>query len=142
MAPCAESSFVDGVEVCLAAGKVAQPGRCEDSGRHQEKGLIYTHCPTGRPASVTVTVAETGEGVTCTWTGSGAPKMTGLDKVPLNTWDYRRTALRQEEVAEFIRSTKAEKYSALLPLLGLQALETAARTLPDRQGDSNALQDR
>ena len=123
-----KSSFVDGVEVCLAAGKVAHLAH-EYSGRHQEKGLINTHCPTGRPASVRVTVAETGEGVTCTWTGSGAPKMTGLDKVPLNTWDYRRTALRQEEVAEFIRSTKAEKYSALLPLLGLQALETAAENL-------------
>jgi hypothetical protein len=112
----------------LAGGKVAHLAH-EYSGRHQEKGLINTHRPPGRPASVTVSVAETGEGVTCTWIGSGAPKTTGLDKVPLNTWDYRRTALRQEEVAEFIRSTKAERYSALLPLLGLQPLETAAENL-------------
>jgi hypothetical protein len=37
--------------------------------------------------------------------------------------------LRQNEVAEFIHSRKGEKYSALLPLLGLDELEVAAENL-------------
>ncbi|MDR7225060.1 ABC-type lipoprotein export system ATPase subunit [Aminobacter aminovorans] len=123
-----KSSFVDGVEVCVSNGKVAHLAH-EYSGRHQEKALINTHRPFGRPASVSVTMIGSGDAVTCTWEGTSAAKLSGLNKVPLNTWDYRRTALRQEEVAEFIRSTKAEKYSALLPLLGLQPLETAADNL-------------
>lgn len=79
--------------------------------------------------SVSVSPANSTDVVTCEWGGNGRAKLLGLDKVPLSTWDYRRTALRQEEVAEFIRSTKAEKYSALVPLLGLQPLETVAENL-------------
>ncbi len=123
-----KSSFVDGVEVCVTGGKVAHLAH-EYSGRHQEKGLINTHRPVGKPTSVMVEIADNAESVICTWAATGAPKLAGLDKTPLNTWDCRRTALRQEEVAEFIRSTKAEKYSALLPLLGLQPLEAAADNL-------------
>jgi len=47
----------------------------------------------------------------------------------MNTWDYSRTVLRQHEVARFINSTKGDKYSALLPLLGLHPLEVAAENL-------------
>ncbi len=47
----------------------------------------------------------------------------------MSTWDYRRIVLRQDEVAEFIRSTKGDKYSALLPLLGLHELEIGADNL-------------
>jgi len=37
--------------------------------------------------------------------------------------------LRQDEVAEFIRSRKGEKYSGLLPLFGLHDLEVAIENL-------------
>ncbi|MER9937134.1 hypothetical protein [Mesorhizobium sp. M0088] len=123
-----KSSFVDGVEVCVNNGKVAHLAH-EYSGRHQERALINTHRPPGRPSSVSVKMTGSSDAVTCAWEGLSAAKLSGLKKVPVDTWDYRRTALRQEEVAEFIRSTKLEKYSALLPLLGLQPLEIAADNL-------------
>jgi len=47
----------------------------------------------------------------------------------MQTWEYRRTVLRQHEIADFIQSTKGDKYSALLPLLGLHPLEVAAENL-------------
>jgi hypothetical protein len=47
----------------------------------------------------------------------------------MQNWDYQRVVLRQDEVAEFIRSRKGEKYSALLPLFGLHELEVAAENL-------------
>jgi hypothetical protein len=123
-----KSSFVDAMEVCVCGGKVNHLAH-EYSGRNQEKGLINTHRPDGAVTGVSITPANSTDVVTCEWGSGGRAKLLGLDKVPLNTWDYRRTALRQEEVADFIRSTKAEKYSALLPLLGLQPLETAAENL-------------
>ncbi len=123
-----KSSFVDAVEVCVRAGKLNHLSH-EYSGRHQERGLINTHRPSGNATTASVVMAKTGDIVTCRWAGVGAAKLEGLNKVSLDRWDYRRIALRQEEVAEFIRSTKAEKYSALVPLLGLQPLETAADNL-------------
>jgi DNA repair exonuclease SbcCD ATPase subunit len=122
-----KSSFVDAIEACVKGGKIAHLSH-EYSGRHQEKGLINTHRPIGKTATVALTLMQTAQPVTCTWSG-GAAKLSGLENTDLSTWDYRRIALRQEEVADFIRSTKAEKYSALVPLLGLQPLETAAENL-------------
>jgi len=47
----------------------------------------------------------------------------------MSGWDYGRTILRQDEVAAFIHDTKGGKYSALLPLFGLQPLEVAAQNI-------------
>jgi hypothetical protein len=49
--------------------------------------------------------------------------------------------LRQDEVAEFVRSSKGEKYSALLPLFGLHDLEVAAENLRKlaRSAESQAM---
>jgi predicted nucleic acid-binding protein len=47
----------------------------------------------------------------------------------MRDWDLGRTILRQDEVARFIHGTKGEKYSALLPLFGLQELEVAAQNV-------------
>ena len=123
-----KSSFVDAVEVCVRSGKLNHLSH-EYSGRHQEKGLINTHRPFGQATTASVAMAKTGAIVTCRWAGAGAVKIEGLNASRLDRWDYRRIALRQEEVADFIRSTKAEKYSALVPLLGLQSFETAAENL-------------
>ncbi|WP_444666021.1 hypothetical protein [Cereibacter changlensis] len=47
----------------------------------------------------------------------------------ISGWSYRTVALRQEELSEFIRASKGEKYSAVVPLLGLSDLEAAAENL-------------
>ena len=44
-------------------------------------------------------------------------------------WEYRQTVLRQDEVSAFIHNTKGERYSALLPLFGLENMEVAAENL-------------
>jgi DNA repair exonuclease SbcCD ATPase subunit len=47
----------------------------------------------------------------------------------VHEWDVRRHILRQDEVSEFIRSSKSEKYSTLSPLLGLQSCEDLAQNI-------------
>jgi hypothetical protein len=59
----------------------------------------------------------------------GSSTKSGASGAGIEAWDYRRTILRQDEVAKFIQNTKGEKYSALLPLLGLQHLEVTAENL-------------
>ncbi len=125
-----KSSFVDATEACIARGKVSHLAN-EYSGRYQEKALVNTHRPQGTSSSVAVTLAD-GSQVTARWT-KGSVLFDGGSASPLCDWSYRRTALRQEEMAEFIKSTKSEKYSALVPLLGLGHLETAAENLRKAQ---------
>ncbi|MGA2603995.1 MAG: hypothetical protein ABSG14_07190, partial [Verrucomicrobiia bacterium] len=60
---------------------------------------------------------------------NGSYVSSGAGEVAMDTWDYRRTVLRQDEVASFIRDTKGGKYSALLPLLGLHEMEVSAENL-------------
>ena len=120
------SSFVDRLETCVNGGKVAHLSH-EYSGRHQEKALLNTHRPPQIATKVAVALT-TGNLVTCEW-ATGAAKIEGLLQSSLNKWDYRRTILRQEEMAEFIRATKGEKYSAVLALLGLGHMEVAAENL-------------
>lgn len=137
-----KSSFVDGVEATLTMGKVGHLIH-EYSGRHQEKGLVNTARPTGQQSRVEITLAN-GSSDTLIWQ-SGAPTRTKQGSTALEHWDYRRTALRQEELSAFIRATKGDKYSAVLPLLGLSHLETVAENLHklvraiERKGDLQAL---
>lgn len=65
----------------------------------------------------------------CTIRPNGNFTQTGVDELGITPANYRSTALRQHEVVTFIQSPKAEKYSALLPLLGLQGLEIAAENI-------------
>lgn len=137
-----KSSFVDGVEATLSAGKIGHLGH-EYSGRNQEKGLINIARPAGQHTSVEITLAD-GSSEALTWQSS-APARTQQGTTSVGHWDYRRTALRQEELSEFIRDTKRDKYSAVLPLLGLSRLEAAAENLHklvkaiERQGDLPSL---
>ena len=55
---------------------------------------------------------------------SGSFSVAGTGQKHLDDWDCRRTVLRQDEVSRFVHSTKGEKYSVLLPLLGLSHLDT------------------
>lgn len=137
-----KSSFVDGIEAVLSGGKLGHLAH-EYSGRFQEKGLVNTARPAGQISAVEVTLAN-GTSETLTWTSGSATK-TKQGDTSLDGWDYRRTALRQEELSGFIRATKGDKYGAVLPLLGLAHLETTAENLHklikavERKGDLPSL---
>lgn len=137
-----KSSFVDGVEVMLGGGKVGHLGH-EYSGRNQEKGLLNTARPVGQQSVVKITLTD-GSSETLTWQ-AGAPTRAKQGATGIEHWDYRRAALRQEELSGFIRATKGDKYGAILPLLGLSPLETTAENLHklvkaiERRGDLPAL---
>jgi len=122
-----KSSFVDAVEYVINKGKLAHLTH-EYSGRNQEKAVPNTHTPADRNAEFWIQFQNDAElNVKIAANGTHAKK--GAEAVGMDTWDYRRTILRQDEVAEFIRSRKGEKYSALLPLFGLHELEIAAQNL-------------
>lgn len=122
-----KSSFVDGVEYLLRGGRVRHLAH-EYSGRHQEKAILNTHRPDKATATVSIMLSDKSE-VACTIAPSGAFQLhAGADSGFLLA-DPARLVLRQDEVSEFIHATKGEKYSVLLPLLGLEHLEVAAENL-------------
>lgn len=121
-----KSSFVDGLEYVIC-GKVQHLAH-EYSGKNQEKGLLNTHRRPDENAAVELSF-EDGTSVVSAIAGNGSQQRGGTGLSRLAGWDYRKTVLRQDEVAEFVRSTKGQKYSVLLPLLGLAHLETAAENV-------------
>ena len=122
-----KSSFVDAVEYAINKGKLAHLTH-EYSGRNQERAIPNTHTPADRSTEFWVQFQNDAE-LNVKIAANGTHAKIGADAVAMDAWDYRRTILRQDEVAEFIRSRKGEKYSALLPLLGLHELEVAAQNL-------------
>lgn len=122
-----KSSFVDAVEYVLNHGKIGHLSH-EYSGKNQEKAIVNTHTPDGKKTELRITLQDGSELVT-EIKRNGSSTSSGAETVAMNTWDYRRTVLRQDEVAAFIRDTKGGKYSALLPLLGLNQMEIAAEDL-------------
>ena len=122
-----KSSFVDAVEFVLKDGKIGHLAH-EYSGKRQENAIPNTHKPEGQAAELSITFEDASElklalQQSCSWTSPGS------ETAAMRTWDYRRTVLRQDEVAAFIHDTKLGKYSALLPLLGLHPMEVAAENL-------------
>ena len=122
-----KSSFVDAIEYVLNGGRIGHLAH-EYSGKHQERAIPNTHKPQGRKTELGIKFKDDSElkieiKQGGSWTSSGA------EAVAMGTWDYRRTLLRQLEVAAFIHETKGGKYSALLPLLGLDQMEIAAENL-------------
>lgn len=122
-----KSSFVDAVEYLLKSGKIGHLSH-EYSGKRQEKAVLNTHKPNARKAELWIKFKDETE-LKAQIAQDGTVIKIGAEAVAMHTWDYRRTILRQDEVAEFIRDTKGVKYSALLPLLGLHQLEVAAENL-------------
>jgi len=122
-----KSSFVDAAEYVLNDGKIKHLAH-EYSGKHQEKAIPNTHMPEGRKPELSIKFADDSE-LRIEIQQDGSWKSSGGEAAAVDTWDYRRTVLRQDEVAEFIHDTKGGKYSALLPLLGLHPLEVAAENL-------------
>ena len=120
-----KSSFVDAVEFILNKGKINHLSH-EYSGPKQTKAIPNTHTPAGKDTELWIQLAdETELNVKIAKNGAYTTNGAAAEK-ELAGWDYGRTVLRQDEVARFIGSTKGEKYSALLPLFGLHALEVAA----------------
>lgn len=122
-----KSSFVDGVEYALNNGKIGHLSH-EYSGKRQEKAIPNTHTPQGGKTELRIKFKDDSE-LKTEITQDGSSTCSGAEAVAMHSWDYRRTVLRQDEVAAFIHDTKGGKYSALLPLLGLHQLEVAAENL-------------
>jgi energy-coupling factor transporter ATP-binding protein EcfA2 len=122
-----KSCFVDAVEHVLNSGRIGHLAH-EYSGKHQEKAIINTHIPEGKRAEFHIKFSDKSE-LRVEIQRNGTSTSSGAESIGMNTWDYRRTVLRQDEIADFIRQTKGSKYSALLPLLGLDHMELAAENL-------------
>jgi recombinational DNA repair ATPase RecF len=122
-----KSSFVDAVEFVLNGGRIEHLAH-EYSGKHQEKGIINSHKPKERKTELQMEFHD-GSELKVEIKPDGTYTSSGGEAAAMVTWDYKRTVLRQDEVAAFIRGTKGEKYSTLLPLLGLHHLEVAAENL-------------
>jgi energy-coupling factor transporter ATP-binding protein EcfA2 len=121
-----KSSFVDAVEYTMT-GKIGHLSH-EYSGKRQEKALVNTHIPVDLNSEVHIIFVDKSKTI-LNIDKSGACQKTDSSAGSISSWSPKRTILRQDEVAAFIRDTKGEKYSALLPLLGLGPLEVAADNL-------------
>jgi len=124
-----KSSFVDAIEYVLRDGRVGHLSH-EYSGKRQEKALPNTHKPKDRTCELRIGLQDKSE-VKVQIQPDGRAETSGQGATSIKGWDYRRTVLRQHEVAEFIHGSKTEKFSALLPLLGLRSLELIADNLRD-----------
>ena len=122
-----KSSFVDALEYVLSNGKIRHLAH-EYSGKRQQKAVPNTKKPPGRKTELKICFQNDLE-VTTEIRQDGSFTSSGPGADSMRMWDYRRTVLRQDEVASFIHETKGHKYSALLPLLGLQQMEVAAENL-------------
>ncbi len=122
-----KSSFVDAVEYVLNDGRIGHLAH-EHSGKHQEKGMLNTHRPEDQGCELTIRFKDGSQLEVCI-SADGSFKKLGSGASGMDSWDYPRTVLRQDEVANFISSTKGAKYSALVPLLGLSEMEVSAENL-------------
>jgi hypothetical protein len=122
-----KSCFVDAIEFIVAGGRIAHLAH-EYSGKKQERAIRNTHTPAGRQSCIKVCFKDDSR-LTVSIDEDGTSTTSRTGEPPIGSWEYRRTVLRQHEVSDFIHSRKGEKYSALLPLLGLTSMEVAAENL-------------
>ncbi len=122
-----KSCFVDAIEYLLNGGRIGHLAH-EHSGKRQEKGIINTHRPEEKKTELRIKFKD-GSELTTEIKRNGTSTSSGAEHVAMSSWEYRRTVLRQSEVTAFIGDTKGGKYSALLPLLGLDRMEVAAENL-------------
>jgi energy-coupling factor transporter ATP-binding protein EcfA2 len=124
-----KSTFADAVEY-LVRRRIRHLAH-EYSGSRQEKGIRNTATAENAPSKIRIEL-EAGQFIHAEIDGAGNPHFAsnppGLGE-EVQGWELASLILRQDEVAEFIHSTKGDKYSALLPLLGLAELEQAAENL-------------
>ena len=101
-----KSSFIDAIEYVINNGKLAHLTH-EYSGHNQEKAIPNTHTPAGRSTEFWVKFQDDAE-LNMKIAPDGTHAKAGAEAIAMDAWDYRRTILRQDEVAEFIRSRKGE----------------------------------
>lgn len=122
-----KSSFVDAIEYATSNGKLSDLAH-EHSGRNQILGILNTHRPHQSGAEISIDFVS-GACRRIVIGEDGVSQHSGAENVAIQSWPCRQVVLRQAQLASFISSAKGEKYSALLPLLGLQHLETQAENL-------------
>lgn len=122
-----KSSLVDALEFLLTDGRIGHLAH-EYSGKRYERSVPNTHMPVGLHGSVTLTM-EDDVTASVEIRADGTTRFVGDVTAIRADWEFLRSALRQDDVADFIQGSKGEKYSALLPLLGLQGLESIAENL-------------
>ena len=133
-----KSSFVDAVEVCISGGKVAHL-TSEYSDRNQLNGLVNVQRPVDEKSTVKLVLGDASE-ITAVW-ASAAPAFVKTGPTDPQDLDCSRVALRQAELSDFIKCTKGERYSAVLPLLGLGAMQNAAENLRKLKGEAERAND-
>jgi len=125
-----KSTFADAIEYLVQNGKIKHLAH-EYSGSKQEKGVRNTHAPPNEATTITVRF-EGGDSVRAEIAPDGRLFLASEPAelaAAMQAWELQRLILRQDEVANFVHAVKGEKYSVLLPLLGLDALEGAAENL-------------
>lgn len=120
-----KSSLVDALEYVLTSGKVGHLAN-EYSGKRLEHAVPNIKTPANTSSAASVTLQD-GNEASVSLGRTGMPKSTGGQHVA--TWSPARSILRQDAVTGFVMSTKADKYKAVLPLLGFEPLEIAASNL-------------
>ncbi|AWL92630.1 AAA family ATPase [Bradyrhizobium ottawaense] len=119
-----KSSFVDGIEYLLSQGRLQHLAHTY-SGRRQELGVI--NIGAAPDADRHVELRFKGVSIKGTIAPNGACIVSNREIIA--NWNSRRIILRQDEVSEFIKASAGDKYSVLLPLLGLSPLENVAVNL-------------
>ena len=122
-----KSSFIDAVEYVLHNGRIEHLTH-EYSSPHQANAIPNTHKPKTSKTALQIKFEDDSD-IQITFMSNGAPKNADPKGISMDEWEYRQTILRQHEVSAFTHNTKGEKYSALLPLFGLQHMEVAADNL-------------
>ena len=125
-----KSTFCDAIEYTIMNGKIDHL-RHEYSGTRQEKGTRNTHTPDGMVSNISIGF-EGDIFVNGVIGIDGTPDFTSNPDAILElvqSWKLEQLILRQDEVAKFVEKPKGDKYTALLPLLGLHHYEKAAENL-------------
>lgn len=132
-----KSSFVDAIEFLLNEQRIGHLAH-EYSGKHLKNSVPNTHKPKGANVESCLTFADDSD-VKVVIKDDGSTTVSGSMASAIAAWPYRRIVLRQDEVVGFIRETKGEKYSALLPLFGLGEMEAAAENIRQVAKDVDSL---
>jgi len=125
-----KSTFTDAMEYIATGGRICHLAH-EYSGKCLEKGVKNTHTPKDEASAIRICFDQN-RAVEAQIKPNGKATFKGSPPEFLNeiqSWPVERFILRQDELAAFVLKSKGEKYSVLLPLLGLGHLENAAENL-------------
>ena len=122
-----KSSFVDAVEYVVNNSGIEHL-KNEYSGSHLVNAIPNTHKSASDKTTLKFHFRDDSH-LNVEFRPNGSSKISGAEHIGMPNWQYRQTVLRQDEVSRFIHDRKGEKYSALLPLLGLTEMEFVAENL-------------